>query len=138
MGGKGSAAVLPRLALVVDGVLAVAVAWSIFRETLWSDQLGPIASAIAVLPLLPYAAGLCVCCTDAELLVAVPSAMLFYMWAILRTWYLSGLPATVPCVVAIVLHCSFYLPLGSDPDLNPFYMSLVRFARQARKLMSQP
>merc|ERR1719440_38221 len=135
---KGSGAAMARLALVVDGVVGVVVAWSIFRETLWSDKLGPMASAVAALPLLAFAVALVVCCTDAELLVAVPSVMLYALWSSFRAWYLSGSSAAIPFAVAIVMHLSFYLPLGSDPESNPFYMSLVRLARRAKKMMSQP
>lgn len=136
--GKGSDAYLGRCLLTGDGLAVMALAVSIVLGTSWSESLGPITTAMTALPLLLWAGALCLCRTDAELLVAVPWAMTFLIGASLRSWYYSGLATAAPTFALTVVHAYLYLPLGSDPDANPFYMSLARIARQTKRLMSQP
>lgn len=134
---KGSDAYLARLLLCMDGLAGTAVAASVLISIPWSDGLGPITAAMTAAPWIACSAALSLCCTDAELLVAVPWVMIFLIGASLRALYFSGTAATIPTAGLLLLHVGLYLPLG-DSETNPFYMSLARFARQIKKFMSQP
>lgn len=141
--GKAANAPLGRCLLILDGAAGLAVAAFAVQKSHWgdgpADGLGPITTAMTVLPLGAWAVGLCLCSTEAEILVAAPSSMVFALWAGLRFGYYNGPMAAIPMAALIIVHATLYLPLPfEDPDSNPFHMSLRRFGRRMVRLMSQP
>jgi len=139
--GSAKAVISPvaSLLFIIDGVSGMALAVSVIMGAAWAQNLGPLTAFMTALPLGMIAAGLALCKTEAELLVAAPCAILFCILASLRTCYFSGFVAAVPTIVLMFAKFALYLPLPvGEEEENIFYMSLCRFARACHKIMSQP
>merc|ERR1712176_206867 len=127
---------LGRGLIAIDGIVVLALACSILIGTAWQESFGAFASMSAALPMAAWAVGLILCQTDAELVVAAPTVITFYIGACLKGAYLNGpLTASAPAVVA-VLHLAPYLPIQAE--VNPFYMALVRVWKTVVDYLSNP
>mmetsp|Transcript_44754 Transcript_44754/g.120595 ORF Transcript_44754/g.120595 Transcript_44754/m.120595 type:complete len:97 (-) Transcript_44754:162-452(-) len=79
------------------------------------------------------------CQTEAELLAAVPVAMLMLAGASARSALAGEIPASVLAAAALVAHCALYLPLpAQDPDSNPFNRALRKRIERFVRFMEQP
>lgn len=139
---RSSGAALGRLFLLVDGGLGLFLCFLLFVQAAphLGDPLGLPLFVVTVPPLGLWALGLLLCGTDNELIGALPTAILAHLVGCLvhlfgeegslLLGYASG--------AAVLAHCALYLPLGQDPDANPFYGWLRKHLMYWHKLITQP
>lgn len=95
---------------------------------------------MTALPLFMMSFGAICAVTDAELVAAAFAAIYLFFGAILKALVIYGetMGTFIP-VVGLAVHCSLFVPLpGTEPDTNPFYMSLCKAWRRFKNMMSQP
>lgn len=140
--GAKSAAACPsaRSLVLADGVAGLAIGGSLLAAGPWgASNLAPVAIVAGAMPIGMWGLGTLLCGTEAELLAAVPSAMLMHLGAAARALAVSGPIMAAPPAILLVLHAALYLPLPShDPNTNPFYTSLKKRLDAFAKLMSDP
>merc|ERR1712187_412774 len=72
---------LGRGVIALDGLAGLALAWSIIVGAAREETLGTFASMLTGLPMAAWAVGLILCQSDAELVVAAPTVMIFAIGA---------------------------------------------------------
>lgn len=137
-----SSVVLGRMLLLTNGLLATVLLCGgtlLGVAGLWSEPLGPPALGAAVVPLTMCSVAAMLCQTDTELVAALPPVLLVHVISFFATLFKEGAFAAVPPLLVVVLHCLLYLPFPwSNPDANPFHMSLRKIIRSFARMMSQP
>lgn len=135
--GKSTEHALGRTVAFADGCFVIGLAATIFLRTPWSQPLGPMATAITAGPLCAWGFAMCMSATNDELIVSIPWAMFFYVYASARSYYYSSAIVAAPTIGAVVVHLALYSPkvLG-DEDMNPYYMSVKRSIKSFQKLLS--
>lgn len=133
-----------RLLMFADGALGLTAAFAAVVASglgqVWGEAVGPAAVACTVMPLAMWSVGTMFCSTDAELVGAMPAAMLQYSAAAAKLAMAGGLPAALPACLGLGLHLALCLPLplGGETDANPFFMAVWRWYRRWTNLLSEP
>jgi hypothetical protein len=135
---KGCGAVCGRIVVMLDGIFGLALAGSMLRAE-WKQPYGVVTLATSVLPLGMWSLAMLLCSTEAELLSAVPVAILLHLYAAGKSVYLVDHFALAFSAVAVLLHACLYLPFPlQNPQSNPFFKALRKFGLRWHKLITNP
>eukprot|EP00933_Yihiella_yeosuensis_P031775 TRINITY_DN2539_c1_g1_i1.p1 TRINITY_DN2539_c1_g1~~TRINITY_DN2539_c1_g1_i1.p1 ORF type:complete len:326 (+),score=51.23 TRINITY_DN2539_c1_g1_i1:87-1064(+) len=131
---------LLKIDAAAGAALGAQLLMSIPTASISSKIFGVLSATASVVPLIMFSVGLFFCNTEAEVLAAMPAVLVKYIGAII----FSGLfldTELIPLVIfsaLLVLHLALYLPLGSDPDSNPFYNQIAKWCRKFYRTLSNP
>eukprot|EP00747_Dinoflagellata_sp_TGD_P024936 gnl/TRDRNA2_/TRDRNA2_130894_c0_seq1.p1 gnl/TRDRNA2_/TRDRNA2_130894_c0~~gnl/TRDRNA2_/TRDRNA2_130894_c0_seq1.p1 ORF type:complete len:312 (+),score=56.23 gnl/TRDRNA2_/TRDRNA2_130894_c0_seq1:48-983(+) len=129
-----------RMLLLVDAGLCFQGAF-VAAFGSWKEAGGSLGIAVSVLPLISMGVALVFIRTEAEILLAVPTASFYLVMVIVRALLspLNLIFVTISAVLLLVIHMGLYLPFPpQDPSSNPFHNSFLRQQRAFQKMMTQP
>lgn len=136
---RGAGFVPSRLLCIADGVLVMLSCISALAMGSWSEPFGLMAISAQALPMFMCSLALLLCQTEAELLAAVPPAMVLQAGATVRSFFAADVLGAALTATLLLLHCGLYLPLPlQEPDTNPFYQGLQRKVDRFVRFMQQP
>jgi len=120
-------------------LIGLAVAGSSLWGGTWSPPLGPAAIGVTAVPVSMLSLGVMLCRSEAELLAAVPAAMLFCLGSSLRALLFGSATAAALSAAVLVLHCALFLPLPpQEPESNPFNRWFARSLQAFSRWIASP
>lgn len=140
---KASQASFGRLVLLIDAILGFYLCAALamnggadFHPK--AAKLGWTGIVLSVCTLGLTSAGFAFCQTDAEMISAVPSALIAHLCGASMSFFAGG-AMKLPFSALALLHLALYLPFpGNRVDTNPFYVSIRAKYRSMQNLLKNP
>jgi len=133
---------MAKLLFMADMAYGLLAASAAIVSAPWGQSLGPQAAWFSAVPYIMWGVGTGLCCTQAEMLRALPAALLVHTSAIGRALMFGnggGHVVLVASATMLVLHLALFLPLPlRDPESNMFYSQRLKLQQRCYRMISDP